>query len=110
MFGIMNVRSFEPAGATSWSTETCLHGDHASAREQGIYTKQFQGTAQSTLWLDWATTPGSDDEQRISQLTRWVMDADALNQAYGLRLPSREFAPDNGPAHLQKCLQALALM
>lgn len=82
----------------------------ASAREQGIFTKQFQGTAQSTLWLDWATAPGSDDEQRISQLTRWVMDADALNQAYGLRLPSREFAPDNGPAHLQQCLQALALM
>ncbi len=82
----------------------------ASAREQGIYTKQFQGTAQSTLWLDWATAPGSDDEQRISQLTRWVMDADALKQAYGLRLPGREFAPDSGPAHLQQCLQALALV
>lgn len=82
----------------------------ASAREQGVFTKQFQGTAQSTLWLDWATTPGSDDEQRISQLTRWVLDADALNQNWGLRLPAREFAPDNGPAHLQQCLQALALI
>ena len=82
----------------------------ASAREQGIYTKQFQGTAQSTLWLDWATTPGSDHEQRISQLTRWVLDADARNQTWGLRLPAREFAPDSGLAHLQQCLQALALM
>jgi uncharacterized protein (DUF58 family) len=82
----------------------------ASAREQGVYTKQFQGTAQSTLWLDWSTTPGSDDEQRISQLTRWVMDADARNQAYGLRLPNCEFASSTGPAHFQQCLQALALM
>ena len=82
----------------------------ASAREQGIFTKQFQDAAQSKLWLDWATTPGTDDEQRISQLTRWVMDADAINQPYGLRLPNLEFPPNIGKSHFQQCLQALALM
>jgi uncharacterized protein (DUF58 family) len=82
----------------------------ASSREQGMFTKQFQGTAQSSLWLDWSTTPGNDDEQRIRQLTRWVMDADAENQPYGLRLPGREFSPNIGKAHFHQCLQALALM
>ncbi len=82
----------------------------ASSREQGMFTKQFQGTAQSSLWLDWSTTPGSDDEQRIRQLARWVLDADAVNQPYGLRLPGREFSPDIGKTHFHQCLQALALM
>lgn len=82
----------------------------ASSREQGIFTKQFQGTAQTSLWLDWASTPGSDDEQRIRQLTRWVIDADNANQPYGLRIPGREFPPNIGKAHYHQCLQALALL
>ncbi|HEY8355209.1 MAG TPA: DUF58 domain-containing protein [Methylophilaceae bacterium] len=82
----------------------------ASARKQGILTKQFQGAAQSALWFDWAATPGNDDEQRISRLTRWILDAAALDRNYGLRLPNHEFAPDSGPSHMQQCLQALALL
>jgi len=82
----------------------------ASSREQGIFTKQFQGAAQTSLWLDWASTPGSDDEQRIRQLTRWVIDADDANQPYGLRIPGREFPPNFGKTHYHQCLQALALL
>jgi uncharacterized protein (DUF58 family) len=82
----------------------------ASAREQGIFTKQFQGSAQSAVWLDWANTPGSDDEQRICQLTRWILDADIEQRPYGLRLPGRTFSPNIGKAHFHQCLQALALM
>lgn len=81
----------------------------ASSRGQGIFTKQFQGTAQTSLWLDWASTPGSD-EQRIRQLTRWVIDADSANQPYGLRIPGRELSPNIGKAHYHQCLQALALL
>jgi uncharacterized protein (DUF58 family) len=82
----------------------------ASSREQGLLTKQFQGEAQSTLWLDWSTTPGADDEQRISQLTRWVLDAHGLKHTYGLRIPSIEISPNNGEAHYHRCLEAIALM
>lgn len=82
----------------------------ASSREQGLLTKQFQGEAQSALWLDWATTPGMDAEQRIRQLTRWVVDAHAQRQSYGLRLPTLEYAPSIGEAHYHQCLQALALL
>ena len=82
----------------------------ASSREQGMLTKQFQGEAQTSLWLEWALTPGVDAEQRIRQLTRWVVDAHASRQSYGLRLPQQEFAPSMGEVHYHRCLQALALL
>ncbi|HSH72401.1 MAG TPA: DUF58 domain-containing protein [Methylophilaceae bacterium] len=82
----------------------------ASSREQGLLTKQFQGEAQSTLWLDWSLTPGNDVEQRIRQLTRWVVDANTDRQSYGLRLPKLEIAPGTGEGHYRQCLQALALL
>lgn len=82
----------------------------ASSREQGLLTKQFEGEAQSTLWFDWLNTAGADTEKRISQLTRWVVDAHQKQQSYGLRLPKLEIAPNIGELHYHQCLQALALM
>ena len=82
----------------------------ASSREQGLFTKQFQGEAQSSLWLDWSLASGKDPELRIEQLTRWVVDAHAGRQSFGLRLPGEEFPPSTGEAHYRSCLQALALM
>ena len=82
----------------------------ASSREQGLLTKQFQGEARSTVWLDWSSTPGADYEQRISQLTRWIIDAHGLKHTYGLRIPGKEISPNNGEAHYHICLEALALM
>jgi uncharacterized protein (DUF58 family) len=92
------------------------HGDSlrrvdwkASAREQGMFSKQFHAASGTTLWLDWALAPALDTESRISQMTRWVMDAHAGGQAYGLRLPGREIAPATGEAQYRKCMEALAL-
>ncbi|MCB5187080.1 DUF58 domain-containing protein [Methylobacillus caricis] len=82
----------------------------ASSREQGMFTKQFQAESQQLLWLDLRTTPGTDLEHRLSQLTRWIMTAHAQHQRYGLRLPGQVFPPDNSEAHYHQCLQALALM
>lgn len=82
----------------------------ASSREQGLLTKQFQGEAVSTLWLDWEATVGDHIEQRISQLTRWVLDAEANRLQYGLRLPQVQISPNSGDAHYHQCLSALALM
>jgi uncharacterized protein (DUF58 family) len=91
------------------------HGDSlrridwkASAREQGMFTKQFQGASSVLLWLDWQLAEG-DTETRISQLTRWVLDAHAAGMSYGLRLPGIEVAPDTGESHFRLCLERLAL-
>jgi uncharacterized protein (DUF58 family) len=81
----------------------------AVAREQGMLTKQFSGEAQQEVWLDWDALTGLDTEARLSRLTRWVLDADASAQAYGLRLPGRILAPATGTEHRRQCLEALAL-
>lgn len=93
------------------------HGDSlrridwkASAREQGMLSKQFQGGSGVFLWLEWEAAAARDAEQRIAQLARWVLDAEATGLPYGLRLPSREIAPASGNDHYRACMEALALL
>jgi uncharacterized protein (DUF58 family) len=81
----------------------------AVAREQGMLTKQFEGEASREIWLDWNTLPGMETEARLSRLARWVLDADAAGQGYGLRLPGRAIEPATGPVQRHQCLEALAL-
>ena len=82
----------------------------ADAREQGLLTKLFTGRADSHLWLDWSVLPlALDTEARLSRLTRWVLDADQIDVAYGLRLPGITIEPATGVEHRTKCLEALAL-
>ncbi|MEQ1438791.1 DUF58 domain-containing protein [Fontimonas sp. SYSU GA230001] len=71
--------------------------------------KQFADTLEQELWLDWSALGHLDTEARLSQLTRWVLDAEAGRRAYGLRLPGTVIAPGRGDAHRFRCLKALAL-
>ncbi len=86
----------------------------ASSRGIGMLTKQYHGQGKSSIWLDWTELqhlqPPLDDEQKISLLTRWVVDAYAANLHYGLRLPKQTIQPNNNDAHYHQCLSALALM
>ena len=82
----------------------------AVAKEQPLLTKQFAGTSQAEVWLDWdALPPGLDAEARLSRLTRWLLDAKAAGLSYGLRLPGLEIPLDSGERHHESCLMALAL-
>jgi uncharacterized protein (DUF58 family) len=82
----------------------------ADAREQGLLTKVFSGRADSHLWLDWSDLPQALDlEARLSRLTRWVLEADQIDCAYGLRLPGVTLEPATGMDHRTRCLEALAL-
>ncbi|MDE2150303.1 MAG: DUF58 domain-containing protein [Gammaproteobacteria bacterium] len=71
--------------------------------------KQFSETQAQSLWLDWDELGGLDVEQRLAQLTRWVLEAEAAGVAYGLRLPDRHIPPAGGVAQRHRCLEALAL-
>ena len=79
------------------------------AREQGLQVKQFASPVGADVWLDFAQLPATSVEQKLSLLTRWVLDADAQKLRYGLRLPNSEIAPQNNPAHQAECLRRLAL-
>lgn len=81
----------------------------ASSRGIGMFSKQYSGNGSAILLLDWAATEG-EFEARISQLTRWVVDAHAAQQHYGLTLPNITLAPNNGEAHYHQALSALALL
>lgn len=81
----------------------------ASSRSKGMLTKQYSGTGQSTLWLDWDATEG-EHETRISLLTTWVMEANNINQIYGLKLHASRIEPHNSDAHYHQCLRVLALL
>ena len=71
--------------------------------------KQFAETLEQELWLDWAALTLLDTEDRLSQLTRWVLDAEIAQRAYGLRLPGLQIDPGRGEVHRFNCLKALAL-
>ena len=74
-----------------------------------LLIKQFAGGAAEELWLDLALTTDKDLETRLSVLTGWVIAAERVQAHYGLRLPGREIAPDQGNTHRDTCLEALAL-
>jgi uncharacterized protein (DUF58 family) len=81
----------------------------AFAKGQGLYSKQYGGESSAEIWLDYHHTPGNTVEERLSQLCRWLCDAEKLGLTYGFSLPGLRLLPDNGPLHYKKCLEALAL-
>lgn len=99
-FGIKPYQSGDPIRQIHWKS---------FAKGQGMFSKQYGGTAQSDLWLDYESTPGHNLEERLSQLCRWIIDAEKAGLHYGLILPGNKIAIDFGNKHFAKCLEALAL-
>lgn len=82
----------------------------AFAKGLGVFSKQYGGEQSSEeVRLDYDQAPGHNVEQRLSQLCRWVVDAEQVGISYGFALPGLELPPDYGLAHYRKCLEALAL-
>jgi uncharacterized protein (DUF58 family) len=81
----------------------------AYARGQGLHTKQYAGTDVVSHLFDWDSLPSLGTEARLSQLCRWVLDAHARGEAYGLKLPGIVIEPHAGPTHRERCLNSLAL-
>lgn len=75
-----------------------------------LVSKQFEGGGDSDLLLDFASLPAHLGlEEKLSRMTRWVLEAERLGAPYAFRLGSVEIDSANGEAHLHACLQALAL-
>jgi uncharacterized protein (DUF58 family) len=101
----------EFAGLRTYARGDSLKGIHWKSLPKSPVpmVKQFSETVEQALWLGWEQLPHLDVEARLSQLTRWVLDADAEGRAYGLRLPGTDLPPGRGEAHRYECLKALAL-
>ena len=120
-----------PAGNSMTDGETVLHADgleeytglrkyqagdswrrvswKASARSDEVYTKEFAGGQPELQWIEWKAITASGTEARLSIMTRLVMDAEAGQRYYGLRMPNIELSPDHGNRHYLQCLKTLAL-
>jgi uncharacterized protein (DUF58 family) len=81
----------------------------AYARSDQLLIKQFSGAEARPDLFTWKSLAGMDTEQRLAQLARWCLDAHALGQRFGLRLPARTIRLGAGDRHLHTCLEALAL-
>lgn len=79
-----------------------------AARSVDLPVKTFDGSPGGDLSLDFDQAPGGV-EARLSQLTRWVLEADRLGLRYALRVPGAEQPVAAGEPHTQRCLTLLAL-
>jgi uncharacterized protein (DUF58 family) len=79
------------------------------AKGLGLFSKQYSNNVSADIWLDYEQTYAQNSETRLSQLCRWVVDAEKLGITYGFKLGELTLQPNNGESHAKKCLDALAL-
>ncbi|HEU4626333.1 MAG TPA: DUF58 domain-containing protein [Steroidobacteraceae bacterium] len=80
----------------------------AYARGAPLLVKEYSAMGAELRMFDFAKLEHLDLEARLEQLARWVVDAEARGERYGLAIPPHHFEPDSGPEHRHRCLAALA--
>lgn len=111
------TRPREAAGADEWlGLRPFRDGDSprqvawkAYAREAPLLVKEYSSIGSPLRILSLEAAGAADIESRLAQLARWVVDAEASGELYGLELPGQRIAPHRGPHHRHRCLSALAL-
>ena len=106
------------SGADEWLTlRPFREGDSprqvdwkAYAREAPLLVKEYSPPGADTRMFEFARLSDPDIEARICQLARWVVDAEARGDRYGLVLPALRIAADRGPQQRHRCLAALAVL
>jgi len=98
--GLATAAPGEPPRRIAWK---------AYARNDELMVKQFSAGDQQARVLSWTDLPGLGTEERLSQLTRWCLDAAEQDIAIGLALPNQLLPAARGQRHLGECLRALAL-
>ena len=98
--GLRDATSADPPRRIAWK---------AFARSDQLLVKTFAGGPDRPSLFEWQHLQDLDDEAKLSQLTRWCLDAAAARRSFGLVLPGRKIPLGSGERHLHECLQALAL-
>ncbi|MDZ7751592.1 MAG: DUF58 domain-containing protein [Gammaproteobacteria bacterium] len=80
----------------------------AAARDPRLQVKVFQGGGAGDRVLRWTEAGAGDTEARLSQLCRWVLEAEQSGGHYGLELPGASVPPGRGEHHMEQCLARLA--
>ncbi len=81
----------------------------ALARGAPLLVKDHAGASGAPLTFELEHVEDRDLERRLSQLARWILDAEHHARAFGLKLPGHWIAPATGALQRRRCLTALAL-
>ncbi len=81
----------------------------AFAKGLGLFSKEYSSDKSAELWLNYEQTPGHNVEEKLSQLTRWIIDAENAGLKYGVAITSIKLPPNHGLNHYKNCLEILAL-
>jgi len=108
--GFYNRGGDDFVGVRPWRPGESMHHIDwkAVARGRPMSIKEFTGGGSEQLWFDWDQLQGIGPELRLSQLTRWVLEAEQEGREFGLRLPGKTIPLDCSPGHTTKCLESLA--
>lgn len=81
----------------------------AYARGKGLLVKEYTGGGTGRACFDFHSLPDIPLEVKLSQLSRWIVDANYEGLSYALRMPKEQIGPDIGKDHFYRCLRSLAL-
>jgi uncharacterized protein (DUF58 family) len=98
--GVRPYRLGEPMHHIDWK---------AVARGRPLSIKEFTGGGDARLIFGWEHLEGMGTESRLSQLCKWVLEADEQGTEFGLKLPDGMIKPGSGSTHTLKCLETLAV-
>lgn len=89
----------DPTGRVLWKKYAAKDELIVRTHEHGSYSPE---------WVDWAHYVGSTEE-KLKYLCFDVCQLSEDSKPYGFKIPGIIIAPDSGPNHKQRCLDALAL-
>lgn len=81
----------------------------AYARGSPLLVKEYSAMGAELRLFDLSTLENLGVEARLSQMARWVCDAETRGERYGLIALPYRLEPDSGPEHRHRCLTTLAL-
>jgi uncharacterized protein (DUF58 family) len=81
----------------------------AYARGAPLLSKEYAASGSEQRIFDFDRLEGLDTETRLEQLARWIVDAEARGERYGLVLREMHLPPQHGTDHRRRALTALAL-
>ena len=99
-FGLRPFRDGDSPRQVAWK---------AYAREAPLLVKEYSSAGSPLRLLSLQAAGQPDLESRLAQLARWIVDAEAAGELYGLELPEERIPAHRGPDHRHRCLSALAL-
>ncbi len=98
-FGLRSFREGDSPRQIDWK---------AYAREMPLLVKDYRGLAGSGQIFDLASLQDLDLEAALSQLSRWIVEAESRGEGFGLQLGQQHCPLGQGRQHRNQCLVMLA--